>query len=312
MLPKERVTASVPFQNTGVDMCGPFTIKTNGRSSTKQYVALFTCLATRSVHLEPVPHMDTDSIINAIVRFTARYPSVQTFFSDNGTNFTSADKVLKKNIKEMEATLRDKLYLKGFNWVFNPPHAPHRGGAWERLVGIFKRHLSHSLTGDTLRYDTFITILAEIQSVMNRRPLTQASTDPNDFSPLTPSHFTNPTCLYGLENASVKMNETKQKESLLTSWQRAQSRISSFWERFRREYLTLLHSRQKWRKTDLDLSVGDLVICVDEQVGRSEWRMARVVKVNQSDQFVRQVMVKKANGKAFLRDRTSLVKLELD
>ena len=311
-LPQERTDISHPFKNTGLDFAGPFSVRTNGRANVKQYVCLFTCLATRAVYLEAVPSLEADAVLNAIARFTSRNPGVESFYSDNGTNFTAAAKVLHRQLKEIESKLDQAMSLKGFKWSFNPPYSPHRGGAWERLIGVFKRHLSHSLTGDALRYDTFVTVMTEIEAIMNRRPLTKLSTDPKDLSPLTPAHFLRPATIYSPEDASVKTAAKDEKDVLQSSWKRAQCRIQGFKVRFMREYASMLHLRQKWRKTKTDLKVGDMVIRVNENAPRSEWKLGKVVKVHSSGQFVRKVEVLRPDGKTDMRDRTSLVHLEMD
>ena len=58
--------------------------------------------------------------------------------------------------------------------------------------------------------------------------------------------------------------------------------------------------------------VDDVVLLVDEQAKRGSWRMGRVVGVGGSDGHVREVSVRTADGKTFSRDRTKVVRLELD
>ena len=58
---------------------------------------------------------------------------------------------------------------------------------------------------------------------------------------------------------------------------------------------------------------GDLVLVVDEQQPRSMWKLARVTKAEaEVDQHVRKATVKTADKKTLLRDRESLVLLEMD
>ena len=58
---------------------------------------------------------------------------------------------------------------------------------------------------------------------------------------------------------------------------------------------------------------GDLVLVVDEQQPRSMWKLARVMNVEaEVDQHVRKATVKTADKKTLLRDRESLVLLEMD
>ena len=97
-----------------------------------------------------------------------------------------------------------------------------------------------------------------------------------------------------------------------STWKRAQSRVNAFWKSWSREYLTLLHNRDKWTTTTRDLAVDDLVLVVEEQVARNSWKLGRIVSVDGDATHVRKAMVKRADGKILLRDRTKLVRLELD
>ena len=73
-----------------------------------------------------------------------------------------------------------------------------------------------------------------------------------------------------------------------------------------------MHTRQKWRKTKDDLKVGDMVLRVNENAPRSDWKLGKVVKLHSTDGFVRKVEVLRPDGKTDLRDRSSLVHLEMD
>ena len=64
----------------------------------KRYLCLFTCLATRLVHLEIAYSFNTDSFLNAMYRMASRRGLMEEMYSDNGTNFRAADKELKSLI----------------------------------------------------------------------------------------------------------------------------------------------------------------------------------------------------------------------
>ncbi|XGW10254.1 hypothetical protein V3C99_012050 [Haemonchus contortus] len=82
-LPTDRVIATTPFQNTGCDFMGPFTSK----AQEKMYIALYTCLTTRAVHLEVVENMSTSAFLNSFVRFVSRRGVPKLMRTDCGTNF---------------------------------------------------------------------------------------------------------------------------------------------------------------------------------------------------------------------------------
>ena len=99
--PKSRIEPAPPFTYCGVDFFGPWHIQ-RGRTVMKRYRALFTCLASRAVHIEVADSLETDSFINALRRFICRWGSVREIRCDRGTNFIGAEPDLKKAIEEMD------------------------------------------------------------------------------------------------------------------------------------------------------------------------------------------------------------------
>ena len=311
-LPSFRVSTTGPFHNCGLDLMGPFMVKLNGRANHKVWVAVFTCMESRAVHTEAVFKIDADSAINAIVRFKARRPGVKYMFSDRGTNFVAANSILRKEVEVLNENSASRLMEEGIEWSFNPANAPHRGGAWERIIGLFKKHLSTALLGDAPKYDTFNTTVTEIEAIMNRRPLTQISTDSRDDKAITPMDLLCPATSPADRRIFVGAANADALSGARNSWKQAQCRVNQFWKAFKRDYLSLLHSRSKWRNSKENLKKDDLVILVDETVERHRWKMGRIQKTFQSGPHVRRVEVKKGDGKVVLRDRTKIVKLELE
>jgi len=62
-----------------------------GKPQRKRYLFLFTCLATRVVHLEIAYGLDVDSFLNALQRMINRRGVPEEILSDNGTNFVAAN-----------------------------------------------------------------------------------------------------------------------------------------------------------------------------------------------------------------------------
>ena len=65
-------------------------------------------------------------------------------------------------------------------------------------------------------------------------------------------------------------------------------------------------------KIEENLKKGDLVIIVDETTSRDAWRLGRVEDVHESGHHVRKVNVKRGDGKLLTRDRSKVVRLEMD
>jgi len=67
-LPSSRVEPAPLFSYCAVDCFGPWHVK-EGRREVKRYGSLFTCLATRAIHVEVAHSMETDSFLQALRRF---------------------------------------------------------------------------------------------------------------------------------------------------------------------------------------------------------------------------------------------------
>ena len=118
-------------------MFGPFVIRER-RPDLKWSCALFTCFASKAVHIEVANAINTDSFIQALRRFIARQGAVWSNRSDNGTNFVRASNELKMALDEMDQEqIRKHLLKSGTDWVKwqkNPPGASHMGDIWERQI----------------------------------------------------------------------------------------------------------------------------------------------------------------------------------
>ncbi|CAG7723012.1 unnamed protein product, partial [Allacma fusca] len=85
--------------------------------------------------------------------------------------------------------MKDRLSSMGIDWYFNPPGGPHMGGCYERLVRSVKVALGVALKERYPEEDLLHTLLLEAEFLVNSRPLTHVSVDPDDPESITPNHF---------------------------------------------------------------------------------------------------------------------------
>lgn len=289
-LPEDRVTPNVPpFTNAGVDCFGPIMVR-RGRSTLKRYGVLFTCLSTRAVHIEIAHSLDTDSFINAMRRFIARRGQPQEIRSDNGSNFVGGEKELREAVSLWNhRQILEFLLQKSAKWIFNPPAGSHHGGVWERCIRTVRKVLTALLKEQTLTDEGLLTLMCEVESIVNGRPTTKISDDPRDCEALTPNH------LLLLRSGPVLPPAALVKEDQYSSrWRQVQYLADVLWRRWLREYLPSLQQRQKWNSTKRNFAVGDVVLVVDEKSPRGSWPLGRVQEVypNRSDGLIRRVKVK--------------------
>ena len=165
-LPNFRVTESAPFEVTGVDLVGPLYV-INGPTQQSVYIVLFTCAATRAVHLEIMEDQRTETFLRAFKRFTSRRSTPRLILSDNARYFKGASEILKKIYNH--PTLQNDLSLQRVEWRFIPSRAPWFGGFWERLVALIKNPIKKVLGRSHLTFDQLHTLITEIKAVINDR-----------------------------------------------------------------------------------------------------------------------------------------------
>lgn len=299
-LPLDRVDSLQAFETCGIDYAGPIQVRTwkgRGHKSYKAYIAVFVCMATKAIDLECVSDMTADAFIAALRRFVSKRGIPTKIFSDNGSNFVKANKLLQLSSQEEEAEYNEKIYNElqkaNIEWHFIPPGAPNFGGLWEAAVKSMKTHLKKVIGDSTLTYEELTTLLYQIEASLNSRPLCPLSNDPNDISSLTPGHFLVGRPLLSLPEGNVMDINTNR----LSRWQMIQKMHQQFWRKWHTEYLNRLQERPKWMQKREDPEINDLVLIKDENLPPSRWAMARIIdKHPGSDNLTRVVTLKTSNN----------------
>ena len=155
---------------------------------------------------------------------------------DNGKNFVGAHhelQELKARMEKEEKSLRTFALETGFEFGFIPPQAPHFGGLWEAAVKAAKGLLLRTVGNANLTAEELSTMLVEVEAVLNSRPLTAQSSDPNDGEALTPGHF-----LIGEPLRALPADSSPDIASgCLRRWRHVSSLKQQFWRLWSRDYL---------------------------------------------------------------------------
>ncbi|XP_062713695.1 uncharacterized protein LOC134290550 [Aedes albopictus] len=298
-LPPERVTPTLPFLNTGVDLCGPFQFRKLPRAPpVKCYVAIFVCLVTKAAHVELVYDLSTAAFLAALQRFVARRGRPGLIQCDNATNFKGAAKELAQLRKQFydqqhQAEVISTCADDGTEFRFIPPRSPNFGGLWEAAVKSFKKHLRATIGNSVLSQDEFVTLLARIEACLNSRPLTALSADPNDLEVLTPGHF----LVHRPLTAFPEPNLSEVPRNRLDRWQTNQELLRRVWKRWTIDYLSGLHPRTKWTQQRNNIEIGTLVLVKEDNLPPLKWRYGRIIRVCRgTDNNIRVVVVRTADG----------------
>ena len=99
------------------------------------------------------------------------------FLSENAIHF-----------KNDEVKLSQELFKLNIKWHYIIEASPWWGGFWERLAQTVKRTLRKILGRATVNYEDLLTIINEIEGMINSRPLVYVNTD-DVHEILTPEHL---------------------------------------------------------------------------------------------------------------------------
>ncbi|XP_035225552.1 uncharacterized protein LOC118198073 [Stegodyphus dumicola] len=269
-LPKHRVTLERPFFNCGVDYAGPISIKFNkgrGAKSTKGYIALFICLATKALHIEAVSDLTADAFLAALRRFSARRGAPSHIYSDNATNFVGANRKAQRKYNDS---------------------SPHFGG-----IKSTKYHCKRVIGETLLTFEELTTLLAQIEAILNSRPLCSVNnTDIDCINIPTPSHF-----LTGDVILSPPELPLTSPANIRNRWDLLQKMCKDFCKSWTKAYLSSLQNRKKWKVTQPNMKTGDIVLLLDDGHIPGSWPLGQVVELHHGiDGLVRVATVKTKNS----------------
>jgi hypothetical protein len=248
VLPEERVSKSSPFTYVGVDYCGPLSVKSIVDIQ-KVWICLFVCFVTRAIHLEFVTSLSAQGFLFCLRRFIARRGKPKVILSDNAGNFKLAKDALEHawKIAIQSDDVMSYCSYQEINWKFIVEKSPWSGGLYERMIGLVKNCLKKAVGRSLLTFEAFVTYLAEVEAIINSRPLTFLHEDINSNIVLRPVDFLQTKGYFGTEvleenhkDPTYNLPNVSTAESLVKFWKTNQKSIDQFWKLWISEYLPSL------------------------------------------------------------------------
>ena len=202
-------------------------------------------------------------------------------------------------------------------WNFNVPKNPHAGGGWERAIKSVKYVLAAILhnglaglpalkTRSPTDYE-FMTIMCEVEGVLNCRPITKLNNCIEDWRALTPiSLLTGNLC------PDSPVREFNKSEMYRSNYKYVVAVSEQFWSRWIAMYVPWLQIRHRWHEVQPNINVGDLVLLLESMtVGRRHYPKALVIETYpDARDSVRSLKIRMSDGRTFTRDERSVVHLE--
>ena len=222
----------------------------------------------------------------ALNRFASIRGWPQKIFSDPGSQLVSANKDLKAAIYKTGSQ-------HGMEWIIGTPDSPWQQGAVEAMVKNAKRALDIAIHSQRVSITEFLTVCTEAANLINERPLGLLPDLDSNINVLTPNCL-----LLGRASASNPSDWSIEYSSLRTRLHLVKSITDQFWRHWLELFAPTLVYQQKWFKKQRDLKVNDVVLVLDTNTLKGEYRLAIVVAIHPGkDGKVRTVTVSYKNFK---------------
>ena len=160
------------------------------------YMLIFTCLNIRAVHIELVKDMSTHSFILVLIRFTNIRGIPSHIYSDNARSFIAGCNLIKEVFASSEFNEHFQVY--NIKHIRIPLYAAWVGSTWERMIRTIKSWLYKTIGLSCIRYFDLLTVISDVQSAINQRPLTYKCSSDSDLEVITPNCFLRPNANLGL------------------------------------------------------------------------------------------------------------------
>ena len=248
----EQLTIAPPWTHICLDFAGPINVKdqVKRRVKLKSWILVYTCRSTKAVCLLCCPGYSTEDFLMKHLEFVSRFGTPLSIVSDKGSQLIAAGKLIDRQDQPCSKYNWEKIVSSTAtsSWTFVPAKAQHRNGLAESTVKVLKRSLALSLgTGVELTYAEMVTLLAQISTSINSRPLgLQNSSETGQLddllTPLTPNQL-----LIGRSSSEPVRMEFDENDGFVARQAYIQQLHQTWWTRWIQEVLPTLVPCKRWR-----------------------------------------------------------------
>ena len=155
------------------------------------YLLIFTCMNVRTVLIELVPNMSARAFIQVLIKFCNIHGAPTHIYIYNARSFKTAlgGDIIKHHF-EIDEFYNTYTVIKHMKI---PLYSPWFGSTWERSIRVIKSCLHKTLGRVKVDYFHLLTLLSDIQRVVNSRQLTYRCSTNDNITPLTPDCFIQPS-----------------------------------------------------------------------------------------------------------------------
>ena len=168
-----------------------------------------------------------------------------------------------------------------------------------------KVHLRRIISNVKLTFEELYTVLTQIESCLNSRPLVPLPNDDDGIEALTPGHFLIGRPLESLPDPAFSYRNF----SLLSRWHLCQALVRHFWRRWSMEYLSSLRRYTKWHHPSRNVQVGDVVILQEDNLVPARWPLAKVIATHPGNDGLTRVVTVKTSAGEYKRPVTKIALL---
>uniref|UniRef100_A0A1I7V6C0 Integrase catalytic domain-containing protein n=1 Tax=Loa loa TaxID=7209 RepID=A0A1I7V6C0_LOALO len=261
-------------------------------------------------------NLSAENFLHILRRFVAqrRYPKL--VLSDNASQF----QVVFNSIMEENSNF---LAERGMAWKNTIPRALWSGRVYERLIGLTKRALRRAIGRKLLKEGELITLIAEIEGILNTRPLTYVGFE--DYNIIRPIDFISSTASLDIPIDTEQHRDEyipyipKTRDKLIDYWTNSLKTLDGFWKLWRDEYLTSLRERMRTEVFANKMVVlrttreNEIVLLSEPEVPRGTWKLAKIIKLHSDRRGItRSATIQMPNDRQLYRAISMLYPMEIE